>query len=417
MKILKLAPYYTPEQISSSHLSDELEQAMIENNFEIEVYAPIPTRGISRKMYLEYKHKKYEEKYEKRIKIHRFSMMREGKHVVSRTVRYIFCNIIHLQKGCRAKEVDVLFSGSTPPTQGLLCGIVARILSKRYGHKVPFVYNLQDVFPDSLVSTGLTQKGSLIYKIGSWVERITYKNADKIIVISDDMKTNIMQKGVVESKIAVIPNWIDCDIVKPIEAADNCLYEDLLLSRQDFYVVYAGNLGYAQNIEVILQAAAHLRAETSIKFLTFGKGTQEVEYKELARKLALDNVIFLPLQPSSKVSHVYSLGDVSIVSCKAGCGGSAMPSKTWSIMATGTPVLASFDSNTDMERMIISQQVGLFSVAGDAAALAHNILWCYKNPVQKKQYGQNARAYVEKYVDRKKCTEEYIQIIEECRVR
>lgn len=93
--------------------------------------------------------------------------------------------------------------------------------------KIPFVYNLQDIFPDSLVGTGMTKKGSFLWRIGRIIENFTYRNADKIIVISEDFKRNIMAKGVPEEKIEVIYNWIDENEVVPIAKDVNPLYHEL----------------------------------------------------------------------------------------------------------------------------------------------------------------------------------------------
>ena len=181
----------------------DLEDAYIKNGFEIIVHTPMPTRNSSEQVRAEYKKKKYEEKYEGKIKIYHFLMFREGKHALIRAFRYILYNMIQYWKGCHSKGIDIILSGSTPPTQGLLCSLVKKKL------KVPFIYNLQDVFPDSLVHAGMARKNSILWKIGRKIEDYTYKNTDKIIVISQDIKENIMAKGVPESKIGIVHNWID----------------------------------------------------------------------------------------------------------------------------------------------------------------------------------------------------------------
>ena len=169
-----------------------------------------------------------------------------------------------------------MFCSSTPPTQGMLTAMVAKWLSRRYGRKVPFVYNLQDIFPDSLVGAGLTHKGSLLWNAGRKIENFTYRHADKIIVISEDFKRNLIAKGVPESKIEVIYNWIDEDAVVPVAKADNPLFEELGLQRGKFNVVYAGNLGNAQNIDVIIDAAELLKDKGEIEFIIFGTGGLKV---------------------------------------------------------------------------------------------------------------------------------------------
>lgn len=168
--------------LSRSHLMKDLKDVYIKNVFEIIVHTPMPTRNISEQVRAEYKKKKYEEKYEGKIKIYRFSMFREGKNTWIRAFRYILCNMIQYWKGCHSKGTDVIMSGSTPPIQGLLCSLVKKKLG------IPFIYNLHDVFPDSLVHAGLARKNSILCKIGRKIEDYTYKNADKIIVISQDIK-------------------------------------------------------------------------------------------------------------------------------------------------------------------------------------------------------------------------------------
>ncbi|WP_083262996.1 glycosyltransferase family 4 protein [Merdimonas faecis] len=407
LKILQMSAYCDPEQISSSHLTDDLYDAFSKSNICVEDYVPTPCRGISKEVRSKFKKIPYEEKFNGHYIINRFPMFPEGKNPLLRALRYILVNIIQYFKGIRAKNVDVIFSGSTPPTQGLLCSMVKKKL------KVPFVFTLQDVFPDSMVNTGLTSEGALIWKIGRKLESYTYDNADAIIVISEDIKKNIIRKGVPEEKIYVIHNWIDTDKVYPISKGENYLYTKYKISKDMFNVVYAGNLGFAQNIEVILSAAKTLQEKENIQFLIFGKEAQAEEYKKKVLEMELSNVRFLPIQPYSEVSYVYSLGDASIVSCKKGFGGSAMPSKTWCIMATGTPVLASFDSETEMESIIKTVEVGVFSDADDFRGLADNILKLYADESLKEKLGMNARTYVEKNLNRRVCTQKYIDTIME----
>lgn len=190
------------------------------------------------------------------------------------------------------------------------------------------------------------------------------------------------------------------------------LFEKYNIPKDKFTVVYAGNLGYAQNIEVIIKAAEVLKENNDIQFVIFGKGAQEDEYKKMAD--GLNNMMFLPIQPYSEVSYVYSLGDVSIVPCNKGFGGSAMPSKMWSIMATGTPVLASFDSGTDMENLIRSEEIGLFSESEDYLMLADNITEIFNSKDKQEMFGKNARIYVEEKRNREVCTQRYIDVIKQC---
>ena len=183
MKILRTPAYFYPELVSSSHLENDRLEAFAKGGIEVIVYTATPTRGIDEETYKKFKNIHYEELYGGHVKVNRFSMFREGKNPVFRAARYILANMIQYHKAIKTKNIDIVFGSSTPPTQGIINGMISKRLSKKYGKKVPFVYNLQDVFPDSLITTGLTKKGSIIWKIGREIENYTYAHADKIIVL------------------------------------------------------------------------------------------------------------------------------------------------------------------------------------------------------------------------------------------
>lgn len=407
MKILKLPAYCDPERISSSHLSRDLEAAYVDAGFETEMYCPTPTRGVTREVREHYKKIRYEEKYDGMLKIHRFSMMQEGRNPIGRALRYVLVNLVQYHKGVRAQGVDVIMSGSTPPTQGVLCGMVKKRLSKKYGRSVPFIYSLQDVFPDSLVTAGLAKKGGLLWKIGRKIEDYTYRVADVIVVIGEDIKNNIMAKGVPEEKIRIIPNWIDTEETVPVEFSKNALAKELGIEDGKFRVVYAGNLGLMQGVDTLLSAAELLQDDNSVEFLVFGKGAAEEKLKE--RAADLPNVRFFPLQPAERVSEVYSLGDCCAVMCKKGTGGSGVPSKTWTIMACGRPLLVSFDEG-ELCDVVRRTQSGLCSAAEDAVAMRDNIKTLQTTTIE---HGANARAYAVEYVGKEQAIQRNMKLINE----
>ena len=412
MKILKLSPYYFPEQISSSHLTEDLENAYINAGFDIVIHVPTPTRGVSQETFEKYKQIKNEKLHDGHITVHRFRMFREGRNPIQRVVRYIFVNFIQYLKAGKEKEVDIIVAGSTPPTQGLLCSLVKRKLNKKFKRPISFVFVLQDVFPDSLVQAGMSRKGSLIWKIGRKIENYTYTNADVIIVISEDIKRNIMKKGVPESKIEVVRNWIDTHKVHPVSNEDNSLRTELGLKDDAFYVVYAGNLGKAQGVNILVEAAEILRGDSSIKFLIFGNGAEEEIIRKKIHKLRLDNVRLFPLQPPSRISEVYSLGDVCIVTCKKGNGQNAFPSKTVSIMSTGTPIIAAFDKESELCRIVEKENIGLYVEPENPIELVNAIKILHSNRDDAKENGLRGRQFVEQRFSKEICTSKYIEIIQ-----
>lgn len=406
MRILFIDAYFRPELTSFTHLEDDIIQGLLLKGCEIEVICPTPTRNVG-----ESEEISLPTEYEGKLTVKRFSAPKERKNPISRAMRYFWCGMQQKSLGKKTKGVDVVFSNSTPPTQGLTCAKIAKKLSKKYKRKVPFVYNLQDVFPDSLVNAGLAKKGSLIWKIGRKIENKTYAAADKIIVISESFKQNIIEKGVPEEKIEVVYNWVDTEKVKRIDKSENRLYDELSLKRDAFTVVYAGNFGVSQGVETIIKAAKLLKGEKDVLFVLFGGGTEYERIKSLAESENLSNVTVTSLLSEDRVSEVYSLGDVSLITCKTGAGMSAMPSKTWSIMACESPIIASFDKGSELESILDKAHAGVCVEPEDPEALAKKIKEFYALKKDGSPYASNGRAFVEQNSSTKTCVKKYVETI------
>ena len=163
MKILLLPSYFLPEGVSSPYISWNRNQAFADEGWNIVVYTPVPSRGITPEIRTEYKKKKLEVMFNGKMVVHRFNLIAEGKNPVIRAFRYFVQNIKQFCKAVFAKDgrsCDVMLIASTPPTQGAMA-VLIKFLTKK-----PLVYNLQDIFPDSLVGAGMTRKGSLLWKVG-----------------------------------------------------------------------------------------------------------------------------------------------------------------------------------------------------------------------------------------------------------
>ena len=418
IKMLKLSPYCFPEQVSSSHLSRDLNAAYADAGIVIENYVPTPTRGVTKEIRQKYKKIKYEERNDGSIIIHRFAMFPEGKNPLQRALRYVCVNVAQYFKGSRAQGIDLIYSASTPPTQGLLCAKVKKKLSKRYGHNVPFVYNLQDIFPDSLVNAKMTRKGSLIWKLGRKIEDYTYRHADRIITISEDFKKNIMDKGVPEEKITVVPNWVNTDDVYPVARENNVLFERYKLDRSLFYICYSGNIGHSQNLDMLLDAAQKLKDELpDVRFVLIGEGAAKESLAQSINERELGNVILLPFQDYSEIAHVFSLGDCGLIISKPGVGGSSVPSKTWSIVAAERPVLASFDKTSELAKLISEAHAGIVADAGDEEQLIDAIHVLYYNIDSRKEMGKNGKKYLSEYASKDKSVKQYLSVITETQQR
>ena len=281
MKLLFITSYFHPEVAASSYLGDNIRSALCDAGIPITLFAPVPSRGLSKDERRLYKGEKKQEILNRGLlTVNRYGLFREGKNALLRALRYTVSSCKQFCVGISnrdARQCDVLFVTSTPPIQGAVAALIK--LFRR--NKIRFVYNLQDIFPDSLVGTGLANKGGILWKIGRAIEDFTYRHADKIIVISEDFKRNIMAKGVPESKIAVIYNWVDENAVVDIPRTGNKLFDKYGLDRSKFYITYSGNIGLTQNMEMLLDVMEELKSEApDIRLVLIGDGA----FKEQVRR-------------------------------------------------------------------------------------------------------------------------------------
>ncbi len=429
MRILQLTGYFFPEKAASIYLEENRFEAFGKAGIDTIIYTPTPTRGITEEERKEYKKRKLEMMYDGHVEVHRFSMFAEGKNPILRALRYTLCWIKQFNRGLAAKDIDCIYLASTPPIQGVLGGMLRKL------KKVPFVYNLQDIFPDSLVGTGLAKKDGLLWKIGRRIENFTYRNADKIIVISQDFKRNIMAKGVPEEKIEVIYNWVDQNAVVDVPREKNKLFDMYGLDRSKFYITYNGNIGLTQNMEMLAEVARELEQEGyhDIHFVLTGNGAywdtlvtklrgekQEVRHTapDGTEAITFGNITLLPFQPYDDIAYVFSLGDASLVISKPGVGENSVPSKTWSIMSASRPVLANFDEN-ELKEIVdgtsasstTGKPCGIFTKAGDKEAFKQAILTLYNDRELCKEMGRNGRQFVMDNLTREVGTQKYVEVI------
>ena len=407
MKVLQLTGYFLPEKAASIYLVENRLEAFANEGFDMVIHASRPTRGLSDEEYAEYKNRKEEMMYDGKLRVHRFAMYREGKNPVLRAMRYSFNWIIQLWYGLTEKNVDCVYLESTPPIQGLL-GSLLKIF-----RNIPFVYCLQDIFPDSLAGTSLAKKGGLLWKIGRVIEDFTYKHADKIIVISEDFKNNIMAKGVPEDKIVVVYNWVDQNAVVDIPREKNKLFDKYNIDRKKFYIEYSGNIGLTQNMDMLLEVMKELKTtHPDIGLVLVGEGAYKAQVEEIVKRDELTNVKMIPFQPYEDISHVFSLGDAGLVISKPGVGANSVPSKTWSIMSASRPVLANFDEN-ELKDILAGNECGIFTKAGDKEAFKQSIIKLYENRDLCKKYGTNGRQFVMDNLTREVGTQKYVDVIKE----
>ena len=397
MKITVLAGYFEPEQSADTHLNADIANGLAAKGHDVTVVVPFPTRGVSKERQQEiFKTPNSSEKY---------SLIRVGKPetysqgFVLKALRLIG-KTCQIYQAARKIDTDVYFVVSTPP----FLGYAAARLAKK--NKV--VYKLQDVFPDSLMHSKNIGERNLLIKLLRKFEHKVYDRVSRIIAISDDVKSTVLSRGVSEEKVNVIYDWIDAEKCIPIPKTDNFLYDRFELDRSAFYVGYAGNIGLVQNVDTIVDAANILKKSCpEIVFLIIGDGACLDAVQKKAKELGTDNVRFFPMQPAENVPYVYSLSDIGLVSLKKGVSKCALPSKTWSVMACGRPVICEIDSDCCLCRIVENNNCGYSVEPCDSALIAAKIEELYHNRELVSSLGANARNYIENNLTNAMAIERY----------
>jgi colanic acid biosynthesis glycosyl transferase WcaI len=289
---------------------------------------------------------------------------------------------------------DVVLAMSPPLTLGPAGWAVAR------ARGVPFVFNIQDVFPDVAVELGLLT-GRRTIAAARWLERTTYRHADAITVLSEDLADNVRAKlaqgGPRRSRppveVRVIPNFVDTAWIRPASADNDYRARYGLAGKR--VVMYAGNVGFSQSLELLLDAAATFVDDPDVVFVVNGGGAARAGLER--RASGLPNVRFVDRQPRSRLPEVLAAADVHVVPLKRGLARASVPSKLYSILAAGRPIVASVDTGTEVARTVERAGAGLAVPPEDPEAFTKAVRRLLDAPDEAAEMGRRGRRFVEQW--------------------
>jgi colanic acid biosynthesis glycosyl transferase WcaI len=304
---------------------------------------------------------------------------------------------------------DAVLAMSPPLTLGAAGWAVAR------ARRIPFVFNIQDVFPDVAVELGAITDPRVI-RVASGLERETYLRADAVTVLSDDLKANVAAKiagrrGAAGSpdKVRVIPNFIDTDLIRP-EPKENRYRREFGLEGKTV-VMYAGNVGLSQSLDLVLAAAAHLAHDPDVVFVINGGGAARPGLEAAAA--GLPNVRFVDMQPKDRLAEVAAAADIHVVPLRTGLARSSVPSKLYTILASGRPVVASVDLGTEVARTVAEAGAGIAVPPDDAEAFTKAIAALLEAPDDAAAMGAAGRRFVERWASPAAVAEAYDDLFTE----
>lgn len=278
---------------------------------------------------------------------------------------------------------------TAPPSLPYTTALAALLKSASY------VVLLHDLYPDILVAVGKTKSGSFLFNTIERLNRWLYKHANRLVVVGRDMHDRVSKKSAgLDVPIVTIPNWSDLDAISPTPKRSNKLLQDLGITDK-FVLMYAGNIGHPTDIETIVEAADRLRDDDSIHFVFVGSGAKSAWLEKEVTERSLANISVLGQLARDEQNTFLNACDVGLVSLISGMIGTAMPSRTYNILAAGKPIIALTEPASELAQVIDEESVGWHTSPGDPESLIGIIRTAMNSSVTLEEMGHRARVAAE----------------------
>ena len=371
MKIVVMSIGSFDTQYSDYHIMRDIIVGLLERGHEVD---------LIQKQYLDlpkYPHQFYTY-LGNQLKVHNIRFEKKAK--VDLKSRYI-ADLSYYLKACRlAKQQnpDKVFLQSNNTA-------FLPVFYSKHILKCPLIYNEQDIFPENALLAGILSEHSIVYVVAHFLQKYAYKNATVLSTISDDMRSTIVKRyDIPKEKVQVIYNW-GHEELKAHSEAENTFLKKYPKKPGEFRVVYAGNLGKMQNVEIILEAASLMKDKDEISFFIIGNGVNEQKLKKIAQDNNLNNVTFVSMQPPEEVADLYSAADVNIIPLKKGLINAALPSKFADCLIAEKPIILSMDCGSQFVELC--KKHGIYSNdADDPTELINTVLKIRNNAIKSDYY-------------------------------
>lgn len=405
MRAVVIVPHFEPDVAPTGAVMTRLVHELALRGHTIEVITSLPW----------YREHRIEPGYEGRLvryedtpwgritRIHPFAST-DKRNIGRRALGFLSFSAIATLLTARGEDADVVLAISPPLTLGVTGWVVAR------ARKAPLVFNVQDVYPDVAVELGVLSNPAVVAG-ARCLERFCYERAQAVTVLSEDLKDNLAAKVSSPHKVRTIPNFVDTEWIKPVARESSYRKEFGLVGK--FVIMYAGNVGLSQGLNVMVDAAAACRHVQDVIFVINGQGAARSELERQAQ--ALDNVRFIDMQPTSRLPEVLAAANVHLVTLRRGLSRASVPSKTYSILAAGRPLVAAVDEGSEIARVVERARAGIPVPPEDPEALTKAIRRLIESRPEAERMGQAGRAFIERWLSPAAVAAAYESLFEELR--
>ena len=400
MRITVICPHFMPDTAPTGQVITELVHELHGLGHDIHVVSSLPW----------YRNHSVEEGWRGRLittektdwgritRIHPF-ISNKRTNLLARAFAFALFSFVAALVASFGRRAELILTMSPP----LTLAPAGWIAAKR--HNAPLVLNIQDVHPDAAVETG-TLNNEWLIRLLKRLEMFSYKKADAITVLSQDLKGRLSSRIPDEGRLLVIPNFVDTERIYPAERQNSYRHE--LGVTDEIVVLYAGNVGFSQPLEIVLDAARHFAHRGDVIFVINGNGSRRSYFEAVSEEIP--NVTFMDYQPRSRLNEVLATGDIHLIPLKPGLASISVPSKLYSILAAGRPVLASVDPGTEIDLVVTQSGAGRSVPAGDSEAFISALEALVGDANGRAAAGLNARRFAEEWLSSEAVAETYNEL-------
>jgi colanic acid biosynthesis glycosyl transferase WcaI len=401
MKVLILTQHFPPETVGTGRRALDLAESLAGRGHQVTVITGVPNHPSSLgRSYCH--HAPREERTAEGYHVLRVPVFRSADaRPLNRLMTYGTFMLTAAWRGLRQPRPEVIIAVSPLPT-----GLAA--LPARLWHRTKLVYDLQDIWPESALVVGVMEQG-LALRMLKRIERLFYGSCAAVVGLSEGFKRYLVALGLPPGRVAVIHNGVDWEMFAGAQPNDQLRHSPPFAGR--FVVGYIGNIGLAQRLETVLEAAQLLRAEP-IAFLLMGEGVEKRRLLALARDRGLENVRFLAGVPRLEVPAVLAACDALLVILRRDpLFEITIPSKLYEYMAAGKPVLCSVGG--EVAALVAESKCGLPVPPSDGQALAESIRKLVRDPERCRTFGEAGAAWVRAHFSRASVMDTYAKLLED----
>lgn len=399
--VLFLCQYFYPEYISSATLPYDTALALVKEGLDVSVICGYP---------LEYSKDNNIPKKEihRGIKINRLKYLQLNRSsFIGRLTNYVSFTLMVLLKFFSLKKYKLIIVYSNPPVLPLIVAWATKVFDSK------MIFVSYDVYPEIALATNSISKDGFINTIMKYINKSIYKDINTVVALSNEMKEYLLEHRVLlkEEQVEVIPNWYeDRDTGDVSKSYINEKYVNLD-PKNNLIVSYFGNMGICQDLDTILEAIRVLKNDSKIKFVFAGHGNKIGQMKKVIKQESLENVTIYDFLHGQDFQDALNISDCFLVSLEKDLTGLAVPSKTYSYMMAGKPIISIMGKESDISKDLLNNNAGYVIESGENEQLVSAIEEVKNNECKRKQMGQNSRRiFLDKYTTQK-CTQQYVNLI------